>query len=52
MCEDQILLHFYHQMLNERILKPNNETCLKCEHQIKQTTNSREKKCKLQLIER
>lgn len=31
-------------MLNERILKPNNETCLKCEHQIKQTTNSREKK--------
>ena len=30
-------------MLNDKMLKPNNEICLKCEYQLKQKTISREK---------
>ena len=30
-CEDLILLHFYLQVLNNKMLKPNNKICLKCE---------------------
>ena len=47
-CEELILLHFCLQMLNDKILKSNNEICLKCEYQLKQKTTSREKN--LQLI--
>ena len=31
-CEEFIPLCFHLQMLNDRILKPNNETCLKCKN--------------------
>ena len=31
-CEDLILLHFCLQVLNDKILKPNNKTCLKWEY--------------------
>ena len=34
-CEDPILLHFCLQMLNDKMLKPNTEICLKCEYQTK-----------------
>ena len=30
-------------MLNDKMLKPNNETCLQCKDQLKQITISREK---------
>ena len=30
-------------MLNDKIFKPNNEICLKCDYQLKQKTTSREK---------
>ena len=41
-CEDLIFLCFYLQMLNEKILKLN-ETCLKCEYQLKYITVAWEK---------
>ena len=31
-------------MLNDKILKPKNQTCLKCKYQFKQTTSDMEKK--------
>ena len=48
--EDLILLCFCLQMLSSKMLKPNNETCLKCEYQLKEKTISREKI--LQLIKK
>ena len=42
-CRDLILFHFNLQMLNDKVLKPNNETCLQCKDQLKQITISREK---------
>ena len=42
-CEDLILVCFCLQMLHDKILKPNNEMCLKCEYQLKQKTIGREK---------
>ena len=42
-CRDLILFHFNLQMLNDKMLKPNNETCLQCKDQLKQITISREK---------
>ena len=41
-CEDLIFLCFYLQMSNEKILKLN-ETCLKCEYQLKYITVAWEK---------
>ena len=40
--ENLILLRFYLQMLNNKMLKPNNETYLKRKHQLKQITINRE----------
>ena len=42
-CRDLILFHFNLQMLNDKMLKPNNETCLQYKDQLKQITISREK---------
>ena len=42
-CEDLMLLLFWVQMLNDKILKLNNKTCIKCEYQLKQKTLSRKK---------
>ena len=44
----QLPYGFYLQMLNDKMLKPNNEICFKCEYQLKQKIISREKM--LQLI--
>ena len=41
-CEDLILLHFYHQMLNDINVKSSWE-CLRCKFQLLQITKSREK---------
>ena len=35
-CEDVILLRFHLQMLNDKMIKPNNKTCLKYKYQPKQ----------------
>ena len=48
--EDLLFVGFCLQMLHDKILKPNNEVCLKCKYQLKQKTRSREnvatdKKC-------
>ena len=40
--ENLIPLRFYLQMLNNKMLKPNNETYLKRKHQLKQITINRE----------
>lgn len=40
--EDLTLIRYCLQMLNDKILKPNNEICLECEYQLKQ---KRLKKC-------
>ena len=42
-CEDLILLFFCLQIGNDKMLKPNNEICLKSKYQLKQKTISREK---------
>ena len=42
-CEDRILLCFCLQIGNDKMLKPNNEICLKSKYQLKQKTISREK---------
>ena len=42
-CEDLTLLRFYLQMLNDKMLKPNNKTCLKCKYRLKHLTISKEK---------
>ena len=34
-CEDLIFIRFYLQMLNDKMVKPNNKTCLKCKYQLK-----------------
>ena len=47
-CEEIILLRIYLQVLNDKMLKLNNEICLKCEYQIKIETIRSEKM--LQLI--
>ena len=33
-CEDLLLLQLCLQMLNDEMLKPYNEICLKCEYQL------------------
>ena len=42
-CNDLILLHLELHMLNDTILKPYNETTLKCKYQLKQIPTCREK---------
>ena len=42
-CEDLILLSFCLQMLNDNMLKPTNEICLKCKYHLSQKTIPREK---------
>ena len=42
--EELTLLHSYLQMLNDKMLKTNNDTCLKYKYHLKQMTTSREKK--------
>ena len=37
-CEEPILLHFCLQIVNDKVLKTNNEICLKFEYQLKQKT--------------
>ena len=37
-CEDLILKCFCLWMLNDKMLKPNNEICSKCEYHFKQKT--------------
>ena len=45
--EDLILLRFYLQIVNDKMLKPSNEACLKCKYQFKKITISREKMLQL-----
>ena len=40
--EDLLFVCFCLQTLHDKILKPNNEVCLKCKYQLKQKTISRE----------
>ena len=40
-CKELILLHFHLEMLNYKMLKPNNEACLKCKYQVKKITINR-----------
>ena len=42
-CEDPITLRFHLQMLNDRMIKPNTETYLKCKYILKQITIRKEK---------
>ena len=42
-CEDLKLVCFCLHMLNNNMLKPTNEICLKCKYQLKQKTITREK---------
>ena len=42
-CEDLMLLHLHLQILDGRMLKPNDETCLKCKFKLEQNTLRREK---------
>ena len=44
LCED---LCFYLQMLNDKMLKPNNENNFECKYQLKQITISRGKMLQL-----
>ena len=41
--EELTLLHSYLQMLNDKMLKTNNDTCLKYKYHLKQMTISKEK---------
>ena len=43
-CVDLIFLSFYLQLLKDKLLlKPNNDTCLKCKYQLKQINHKQRK---------
>ena len=37
-CEDLILLHFFFQIVNDKMLKSNKKACLICRYQLKNIT--------------